>query len=87
MFMPFFLALLVLGGAFMLAARFLRAYEQRQSGPDEIAELRNRLARLEDTLESTTNEVRRLSDAQHFTTRLLEGRSETGPREPPTGQP
>jgi hypothetical protein len=83
MFLPFFMALRVVGGAFMLAARFLRAYEQRQSNPDEIAELRNRIARLEDALESTSNEVRRLSDAQHFTTRLLEGRGEAGRHGPP----
>jgi hypothetical protein len=76
------LGLLVLGGAFMLAARFVRAYEQQNSGEREISQLRDRVARLEDSLESMTNEVRRLSDAQHFTTRLLEGRKDR-PESPP----
>jgi len=80
---PFFLlppliGLALLGGGFYLALRFIRAFEQRNtsSGP-ELEELRARLARLEDALESTSGEVQRLADAQQFTTRLLEGRTET----------
>jgi hypothetical protein len=83
MFLPFFMALMVLGGAFLLASRFLRAYEQRNSGGDEISAMRDRIGRLEDALETTTNEVRRLSEAQHFTTRLLEGRAGPEPPRPP----
>lgn len=75
-FMPMLMGLLVLGGAFVLASRFLRTYERRQVEHPEITELRERIARLEDTLESTVNDVRRLSEAQHFTTQLLQARGQ-----------
>jgi hypothetical protein len=85
---PFFFLLTLLfwvfalGGGGYLVIRFIRAYERRNSGVmegKELVELRERLMRLEDSLESMSNQMQRLSDAQQFTTRLLEGRTETPP--------
>lgn len=74
--LPMIFWLAILGGGFYLAARFIRAFEQRGANRGELEELRERLRRLEETSESIGTEVQRLDEAQQFTTRLLTERSE-----------
>jgi hypothetical protein len=68
----------VLGGGFYLARRYVRAVERRTSDESELAELRQRVARLEETLDDTVRDVERLDSAQEFTNRLLAGRPSSG---------
>lgn len=66
----------ILGGGFYLAFRLIRAYELRSSGGGgEIADLRNRLERLEDGMESMNKRVETIGEAQDFTTKLLTDKS------------
>jgi hypothetical protein len=71
-----------LGGTFYFARRYIRAVERRTGGEAELAELRERVAGLEDALDVTRREVERLETAQEFTTRLLASRAEQGERTP-----
>lgn len=85
-FLPFALLSLVfwiavIGGGFALALRLIRALERRAGDPRELAELRDRLARLEDTIEGVNHQIERVTEAQEFTSRLLTERSETPPGE------
>lgn len=64
----------VLGGGAYAVRRFLRAYERRVEGGTELAALRDRVAALEESLESIQGSVERLSAGQEFTTKLLGGR-------------
>ncbi len=65
----------VVGGGLYLALRFVRATERKAISEQEIAELRERLAQLENRLESVGKDVERLTDEQEFTIRLLSDRS------------
>jgi hypothetical protein len=71
-----------LGGVFYFARRYIRAVERRTGSETELAELRERVAGLEDALDLTRREVERLETAQEFTTRLLASRAEQGERTP-----
>ena len=73
--MPLFMGLAILGPGFYMAFRFLRAFEARGGNRDEIENLRGRLARLEETLESMGANVERIGEAQEFTTKLLSDRT------------
>ncbi|MGH7500359.1 MAG: hypothetical protein ACREL7_01245 [Longimicrobiales bacterium] len=80
-FLPFALLSLVfwvvvIGGGIALAVRFLRAYEKRGNDRGEIADLREKLTRLEESIEGVTSQVQRVAEAQQFTTRLLTERTE-----------
>lgn len=77
---PFFFLLtllfwgVVLGGGFYLALRLIRALEVRSAGGGqaaELAELRTRLARLEEGLDGTARRLEAVEEGQEFTTRLL----------------
>jgi hypothetical protein len=77
---PFFFLLpmlfwgILLGGGFYLAMRLIRALEVRTPGGGqaaELAELRTRLARLEEGLDGTARRLDAMEEAQEFTTRLL----------------
>lgn len=70
--MVFWVVLLV--GGFTLAGRMVRAYEHRNVGGGQADALQERVARLEETIESMNVQLSRLAEAQQFTTRLLEGR-------------
>lgn len=80
-FMSLFFWLAIIGGGFALAFRFVRAFERRGSDPRELTELREKVSRLEDSLESVTHQIERVSEAQQFTTRLLTERNESPPPE------
>jgi cell division protein FtsB len=78
---PFLLVLIwplfllgVLGGGGYLALRAIRAFERRGQAAPELAALRDRVEVLEQQLESQSEELRRLSDGQQFTERLLADR-------------
>jgi hypothetical protein len=68
----------VLGGGFYFARRHVRALERRASDESELADLRQRVARLEEALDDTHRDVERLETAQEFTNRLLAGRPSSG---------
>jgi len=78
-FLPIVFWLALLGGGFYLAVRFLRAFERRNSGGAEIADVHSRMERLEDTLESMNKRIETIGQAQEFTTRLLTDRPGTPP--------
>jgi prefoldin subunit 5 len=85
-FLPFALLsllfwIVVIGGGFALAMRFVRAFERRGNDQRELSELRDKVARLEESIESVTNQVERVAEAQQFTTRLLSERKEGSPTE------
>ena len=69
----------ILGGGFYLAIRFLRAFENRNSGGPELEEMRRRMAQLEDAFDAMTKRVEGIGESQEFTTRLLTERSGSGP--------
>jgi len=76
--MPIVFWLGILGPGFYLAFRFLRAFEARSGNSSELEELRGRLARIEESMESMGADVQRIGEAQEFTTRLLGERSQSG---------
>jgi hypothetical protein len=57
--------------------RYIELRQQRQSvlPPAELRELRDRLARIEDVVESTAVEVERIAEANRFMSKLLAERS------------
>lgn len=65
----------------MEGARFVRAFEQRGKDRGELADLRERLARLEEAFESVSGQIEQIAQAQQFTTKLLTERDESGSRE------
>jgi hypothetical protein len=70
--------ILLFGGvAFYLGLRFVRAAEMRGHSRTELSELSDRIARLEDALAGLATEVQRISDAEQFTSRLLQERTAT----------
>jgi prefoldin subunit 5 len=79
MFIPMAFWIILLGGGFYVALRFVRALERRGSGQAELEQLRERLSRLEESVESVNVAVQRLSEAQQFTTRLLTERGQAPP--------
>lgn len=69
---------LLLGGAGLwLGLRAVRALERRGSANAELTALRERLQMLEDQLTDQGEAVRRLTDGQEFTQRLLLERGRT----------
>jgi len=79
LFLPMLFWLVILGGGFYLAVRVVRAFEQRHSSRGELEQMRDRLARIEDSFESIGTELQRLNEAQQFTDRLLTERTEEPP--------
>ena len=63
--------LLAIGGGFYFARRFVGALERRADNKAELAELRARIAQLEEAQELTEREVLRVQTAQEFSTQLL----------------
>lgn len=79
--LPMVFWLVILVGGFSLAARLVRAYEQKSAGGSRVDALQERVSRLEETLESVNVQLNRLAEAQQFTTKLLEGK----PTDPEAG--
>ena len=75
---------LVGGGiALWLGARYVRAVERRNVGGAELAEIKERLLRLEESLGQVSDDVQRVAEGQQFTTRVLADRARPAePREP-----
>lgn len=72
MFLIGWLPWLLLGGAGLwLGFRAVRALEQRGTASTELTALRERVQTLEDQLTEQGEAVRRLTDGQEFTQRLL----------------
>jgi hypothetical protein len=71
------------GGILYLGLRTVRALEARGTAGDEIADLRARVARLEEDLGSMSAEVGQIAEGQRFTTALLAERKGE-PRPPAT---
>lgn len=74
----------LLGGAgLFLGFRAVRAFERRGTASAELAALRDRIQLIEDTVAEQGEAVRRVTDGQEFTQRLLlertgiEGKSAT----------
>lgn len=63
--------LAVLGGAFYLGLRVVRAIERRTAARAEIAELTERTLRLDENLSAMGERLDRLAEGQDFTARLL----------------
>lgn len=62
------------------ARRHVRALERSTTDDAGLAELRQRLLQIEETLETTRRDVDRIEAGQEFTTRLLgERTTRTGP--------
>jgi hypothetical protein len=59
------------GGILYLGLRAVRALEARGVGSGELADLRSRVARLEEDLGTMSGEVREIAEGQRFTTALL----------------
>lgn len=82
MFLIGWLPWLLLGGAGLwLGFRAVRALERRGTASTEITALRERLQMLEDQVTEQGEAVRRLTDGQEFTQRLLLGRAQPGEKE------
>jgi hypothetical protein len=79
---------LAAGGAiFHLALRFVRAAERRSATTAELAEVRERLLRVEEAMADMSTDIRRIAEGQQFTARVLEARhreSAPAPRAPQT---
>lgn len=74
--LPFF----VVGAAVYLARRALAAVERRANDQAELAELRGRVAQLEEGLDSTERQLTQIKAAQDFATQLLANRISDSPR-------
>jgi len=61
----------VLGGAFYLGLRYVRAVERRGTQDLAVADLQARIAALEEASDTLRSDVERLETGQEFTTRLL----------------
>jgi hypothetical protein len=73
---------LLLGGAGLwLGFRAVRALERRGNASPELTALRERIQILEDQLTEQGEAVRRLTDGQEFTQRLLLERARPGEKE------
>jgi hypothetical protein len=72
LFIPAFLFVPVVG--IYLAFRWLRTQERGPTSGADVAELRERVARLEESLADMDGQLKRLADSQDFTTRLLRDR-------------
>jgi hypothetical protein len=70
--------LLIGGGGLWLGLRAVRALERRGTAGPELTALRERLQMLEDQLTEQGEAVRRLTEGQEFTQRLLLERTRPG---------
>jgi hypothetical protein len=72
----------VLGGAFYLAARLVRALERRNTVmPTQDIDMLKRMQELEETLERQASELQQLTENQRFLESVLRGRVERTDRE------
>ena len=64
----------------------LTVLQRRAAPPTQLDDLRDRLARIEQTVEATAVEVERVAEAQRFTSRLLAERASGAPAPRPPHQ-
>lgn len=81
--LPILFWAVILGGGFYLAIRFLRAFENRNSGGPELEDMHRRMSQLEDAFDAMNKKVERIGESQEFTTRLLTERSGPEPEHEP----
>ena len=82
--MPIFMLFwrLVIGGAFYLLARLVRALEGRNTVmPTQDVDMLKRMQQLEETLERQSSELQQLTENQAFLESVLRGRVERVERE------
>lgn len=70
-------ALVVPVSVFYLGLRWVRTAERRAASQTESADLRERVAHLEEALSDVTSQIERLARSQEFTSRFLEERPKT----------
>jgi membrane protein implicated in regulation of membrane protease activity len=75
MYVGFAIWAVILGSSIYFARRFVRAFERRSESQAALTALEQRLAELEDAMESVRDDLGRLEAGQEFTTRLLGSRS------------
>ncbi len=63
------------GAAGIVVWRFIRAYERRSIAGSEIAQMQERLLRVEEALGSFQDQLDQISEGQRFTTQVLAGRT------------
>ncbi len=69
----------VFGGGFYFLRRYVRAVERRTNQNEAVADLRARVASLEEVVDGLRTDVERLETGQEFTTKLLTDRSRSAP--------
>jgi hypothetical protein len=66
----------LLGGGFYLALRFVRAFELRGVERQELQDLREQVLRLEEAMDAVARDMERLGEEQQFTMKLLSEQSD-----------
>jgi hypothetical protein len=61
--------------ALHLGGRYVRALERRSTGRAELADIQDRLLRLEEAVADVSQDVDRVAEGQSFTTRILAERA------------
>ena len=75
----FFLTIVILAIGIPLVRALARKWERQPLRPELPADLRERLARIEQGMDSIAIEVERISEGQRFTTRLFAERAGSPP--------
>jgi len=57
--------------ALYVGGRYVRAIERRNTGRTELADVQDRLLRLEEAVADVSRDVDRVAEGQSFTTRIL----------------
>ena len=76
----FFIAIVILGIGIPLVRALARKWERAPLRPELPADLRDRLARIEQGMDSIAIEVERISEGQRFTTKLFAERAGSLPQ-------
>lgn len=71
----FFLTIIIVSIGWPLARAWARRIDRQSAAPKVPSEVTERLARMEQAIDSMAIEIERISEGQRFTTRLLAERS------------
>jgi hypothetical protein len=74
--------LMLIAAGYIGASIAVRRLREGSGGDPQLRELRERLNRLEQTMESVTGELERVAESQQFLTALLEDRGRAKPALP-----
>ena len=77
--MAFILALILVGVSASFLGAAIASRRTRSAEDPELRELRERVSRLEQALESATGELEKVAESQRFLTALLEDRAKSHP--------